>query len=569
MKKVTLTKEDEKEICKLYESGIGVTPLCERFKVGKLKIKSILKENGIEMKKAGGQKQKTENVVEDWRIDKYCNIEDGYHYIYEDTNGDFSSPDIKNTSGILTTYIKNRYGVDVPSLFDRRKYYMRTGNYWWEQWLTIKKVKNAETKKCPYCGWETIDVDNKSGAFGQHIKSCHNLSISEHLLKHPDDSEYFSVESRRIKRESLMSLPGHHVTCPICGKKMFKMTISHIESHGLTIADFKSKYSDFVMESQYMHEIDSKQQIEVNKLPRKRGRRSLPEKEICSFLDDNSINYTCNDRIILDGKEIDILIPDFKLGIEFNGLRYHHSEPERHIEKTKLANKKGYKLFQIFEDEFIKRKHLVFNMISEALNLNENKLVVNASDCTVREIQPDTAREFLDANDMDGFAKSNVHVGAYMDDEIVGVVSFRKTYLDLSQEWDMNRCATSYKYKCQGVIDKMFSFFIEKHKPNSIIGFADRRWCLNPLDNFYIELGFKYNGTTRPTYTYFRKDYSVGEYRNRRFHKLDFRKRILMEKDSSLTSDMTEEEMANKLGFYRIWDCGLFKYVWTKNGTSD
>ena len=26
---------------------------------------------------------------------------------------------------------------------------------------------------------------------------------------------------------------------------------------------------------------------------------------------------------------------------------------------------------------------------------------------------------------------------------------------------------------------------------------------------------------------------------------------------------MTESEMVKKLGYYRIWDCGLFKYIWT------
>lgn len=52
----------------------------------------------------------------------------------------------------------------------------------------------------------------------------------------------------------------------------------------------------------------------------------------------------------------------------------------------------------------------------------------------------------------------------------------------------------------------------------------------------------------------------------KRFHKFNFRKQTLLKKypDSGLTEDMTEYEMTQKLGFYRIWDCGLFKYVWKK-----
>ena len=49
-----------------------------------------------------------------------------------------------------------------------------------------------------------------------------------------------------------------------------------------------------------------------------------------------------------------------------------------------------------------------------------------------------------------------------------------------------------------------------------------------------------------------------------RFHKFNFRKQTLLKRypNSGLTEDMTEYEMTQKLGFYRIWDCGLFKYVW-------
>lgn len=45
-------------------------------------------------------------------------------------------------------------------------------------------------------------------------------------------------------------------------------------------------------------------------------------------------------------------------------------------------------------------------------------------------------------------------------------------------------------------------------------------------------------------------------------HKFGFRKQILHKK-YGLPLSMTESEMTKQLGYYRIWDCGLFKYVWT------
>ena len=50
-----------------------------------------------------------------------------------------------------------------------------------------------------------------------------------------------------------------------------------------------------------------------------------------------------------------------------------------------------------------------------------------------------------------------------------------------------------------------------------------------------------------------------------RFHKFEFRKKILLKKHpEKLTLEMTETEMVKKLGYDRIWDCGLIKYIWKK-----
>ena len=32
-----------------------------------------------------------------------------------------------------------------------------------------------------------------------------------------------------------------------------------------------------------------------------------------------------------------------------------------------------------------------------------------------------------------------------------------------------------------------------------------------------------------------------------------------------LASDMTESEMAKIVGFNKIWDCGLVRYIWKRN----
>ena len=73
-------------------------------------------------------------------------------------------------------------------------------------------------------------------------------------------------------------------------------------------------------------------------------------------------------------------------------------------------------------------------------------------------------------------------------------------------------------------------------------------------------LGVTFDKFTKPDYRYVGR----GALSHVRVHKFNFRKQTLLKKypDSGLTEDMTEYEMTQKLGFYRIWNCGLFKYVW-------
>ena len=48
-----------------------------------------------------------------------------------------------------------------------------------------------------------------------------------------------------------------------------------------------------------------------------------------------------------------------------------------------------------------------------------------------------------------------------------------------------------------------------------------------------------------------------------RIHKFNFRKQTLHKK-YGLPLTMTESKMAKELGYYKIWDCGLYRYVWKK-----
>jgi hypothetical protein len=91
---------------------------------------------------------------------------------------------------------------------------------------------------------------------------------------------------------------------------------------------------------------------------------SYKEKELIDFINSLGIKFKLKDRTILEGKELDILIPESNLAIEFNGLYYHSEftggkDKYYHVDKTNLAESKGIQLLHIFEyewDDEVKQK---------------------------------------------------------------------------------------------------------------------------------------------------------------------------------------------------------------------
>lgn len=258
------------------------------------------------------------------------------------------------------------------------------------------------------------------------------------------------------------------------------------------------------------------------------------------------LEYEQNNRSILNGKEIDIYIPSLKLGIEYNGLRWHSEQFGKdrnyHIGKLNECNEKGIKLIQIFEDEWINRKDIVISKIKHIANIDTNKKKIFARKCNVKEVNKEEAKDFLNKNHIQGYVGASVYLGLFYENELIGLMGFKK---EKDGYWDLNRFATDNNYNCVGAGGKLFKYFVKNYDFKEIKSFADRRWTTNPTDNLYIKLGFEFVEFLKPDYRYF----IGGDIE--RHHKFGFRKQILHKK-YGLPLTMTENEMTKKLGFYKI-----------------
>lgn len=219
---------------------------------------------------------------------------------------------------------------------------------------------------------------------------------------------------------------------------------------------------------------------------------------------------------------------------------------------TREQKKLGYSTLHIFEDEYIFKREILFAKLSHIFGLNKiGKRKIYGRKCIIRNIYMFEAKEFLNKNHIQGFSASTVYLGAFCNDELVGVMTFLHNNDD---SWTLTRFATDINSTCSGVGGKLFKYFVKNYEPITIKSFSDKRWVTSKED-IYTKLGFINIGNVYSDYHY------IHTTSLKRIHKFNFRKQILHKK-YGLPLSMTELAMTRELGYDRIWDCGLIKYVY-------
>jgi hypothetical protein len=247
-----------------------------------------------------------------------------------------------------------------------------------------------------------------------------------------------------------------------------------------------------------------------------------------------------------DKFEIDIYLPEIKIGFEFNGL-YWHSENKKgkkyHLDKTKYFESKGIRIVHIWEDDWFNKNDISKSLISNLISKTNNKIF--ARKCQVRKVNSKDSRKFLDDNHILGFANSKEKIGLFYGDTLVSLMTFdrfegRKKMND--GEWNLNRFCSIKGYSIPGAASKLLSWFTKEHTPKRIVSYADRDWSDGSL---YFTLGFNKISETPPDYKYV--------INKKRVHKSKYRK-------SNLIGSESESIQMKMGGIDKIWDCGKIKF---------
>lgn len=408
--------------------------------------------------------------------------------------------------------------------------------------LVKRRIHKIE-QQCPHCLENSLkhdieDLEKIAAKDGYRILSskyvdsqtpllfeCNGISPSG--IIYPEKHQYYSVwwNFKKGKR------------CQECQKD--KKTIEYIQ-------DFIKGRGLILLSKEY---VDSKTHLEFkckakghkfkkiwNSIQQDAGcprcqKSSYGEEAITKILEHYGFKCVLQDRKILEGKELDIVIPSHKVAIEFCGLYFHSreillsrvdklkriSEKEKqkrrkrinwyHRDKLDLCQKKGYRLLTVFSDEWNLKKTIVLDRILSALGKFEK---LNARDCEVSIASKEEAARFLDENHLQGSSPRKYSFKLTYSGEIVGILTLgRPNRAHITDGLEIKRLAFKVETQIRGGASKLFKFALKNiEKTPEIVSFCDLRYGDGQV---YKALGFSLDkisdpsphltdGTTRKSY---------------------------------------------------------------------
>lgn len=290
-----------------------------------------------------------------------------------------------------------------------------------------------------------------------------------------------------------------------------------------------------------------------------RGPISKPNLAIQKFLEDLGISTRLEENIPGTRKSMDVFCPERLLGIEYHGNIWHSTKWIRdrkgHFNRYKEAQVAGIRLIQIFSDEWTYRRQACELILSRASGVPE--IAVNARSCEVVAVSHKNASTFFDSWHVQGATSANSHFLGLMDGaELVAVMGFSRNTSARKEKATEGKAELTRYATCKNVrggFSKLLKAWQRLHpEVTEIVSYSDNRLFLGRM---YEACGFKSKAQVPIDYTY------LDPRTDKRLHKAKFQKsRLKKLMGSEYDETKTEWELTEKLGYYRIYDCG--KTLW-------
>jgi len=275
---------------------------------------------------------------------------------------------------------------------------------------------------------------------------------------------------------------------------------------------------------------------------------SLGQIHITNWLSLLGVSLKTNVKKLAPGRqEIDILIPDANLAIEYNGLFYHNVKAGKdkfyHQNKTDACSDAGISLFHVFEDDWLKKQDIVKSMILHRLKMTPQKIY--ARKCSIIELSDEQKCDFFEKNHIDGDTTSFISFGLlYNNDTIICAISLRKPLFNKRYELEVARSCSIINTIVSGGLSKLTSHVVKwmrENNHNNIMTYVDMRFGNGKS---YETSGWKYSGITPSRFWW--TDC------HRRFYRGKFK--------ANKPLGLTEKQVAEAAGVVKVYGCRNLVY---------
>lgn len=278
-----------------------------------------------------------------------------------------------------------------------------------------------------------------------------------------------------------------------------------------------------------------------------------------------------HDRVTILNKELDIMLPDYNIAIEFNPTVTHNSSlkdpwgsnpkyPKYHYDKSWECAERGVFLFHIFGYEWTHKQPVIISMLRNLLNKSSSRIY--ARQCEIRDVSSKEARQFLQTNHRQSAAGASIRYGLYYENELVSLMTFSKmrpsigtSSEDLSDCYELVRFCSSLNTTVVGGASKLFKHFISTINPRRIRSFSD---VAHTRGTLYEKLGFKYVRNSDPGYVW------VDTMTDIAYHRMNAQKHNIQSflHDDSIDLSKTEAQIMVEHGFVQVFDSGTILWEW-------
>ncbi len=375
-----------------------------------------------------------------------CGNEVKFRNRFDKPYGDFCSLSCANSSKeeLIKRQKKtfnDKYGVDFypeHKEFVKKQKNTKLINYGDENYNNIEKSKYTKLINYGNENYNNIEKYKKTCELKYGVDNYSKSNNYHNRITQEYKNLYSEIYFNEVKKGSVI------IDCPKCGNK--------------------SELTKQLLYERYKRNYD----VCLNCNPLGFKQRSGYENEICDFLDVIGVKYLTNFKLKNKKTEVDVFIPDYNLGIEFNGLYWHNElfkTPFYHLEKTIKCEGENIELIHIFEDEWIYNQEIIKSIIKNKIKISENKIF--ARKCEIREVGFKECKDFLEKNHIQGSVNSRVRLGLFFKDEMVSIMTFSKGRIIMggkTDEWELNRFCNKLNTNVIGSASKLLKNFIKINK---------------------------------------------------------------------------------------------------------